>query len=69
MMLFRCIKQHLSNTWSSVQEKVSNNETGLKKSDEKARIPEHSQETFLLKSGFDEWGICNVREKGGGGHV
>ena len=32
MMLLVCIKQHLSNIWSSTHEKLSNTEAGLKKS-------------------------------------
>ena len=32
IMIVICIKQHLSNTWSSVHEKLSNTEAELKKS-------------------------------------
>ena len=32
MMMLICIKQHLSNIWSSIHKKLSNTETELKKS-------------------------------------
>ena len=32
MITLICIKQHLSNIWSSIYEKINNNETELKKS-------------------------------------
>ena len=31
MMMLICIKQHISNIWSSIHEKLNNTEAGLKK--------------------------------------
>ena len=70
MMMLTCIKQHLSNTWSSIHEKITNTEIELKKSVayKKARtwvLPElriflikHDQCLYSLRSLYSSFSVC-----------